>query len=623
MKNKIFISKLLFPILIFVSLSVVAQIPQKMSYQAVVRDSENKIITNSDIGVKISILKGTVAVYVETHNAVSNENGLISLEIGGGSSANDFSAIQWFDGIYYLKTEFDITGGTSYQLAGTSQLLSVPYALYSKTSESIPIGQNVGDMLYWDGAKWAILPVGQSRTALILCNGVPTWGGCDEDNEPIFIVENKDGVNVFAVYGDGVIVNVPENNEGKTARGGFAVGGYTSAKTGIQDYLIVTPDSVRVYVKDEALEKTARGGFAVGGYTTNKEGSLDNYFQVTNDSIFVSTTLIATGNINITGDLNIGGGIVNLPTVQTVDAYSEGNVYFSGQILDNGGGEIIEIGFIYGLTDIPDSEWTKLVVDLAVLSEGFFYVNIDPSVFMPETTYFVRAFAKNNAGSGFGQILEFFTPTDNGQGTVIDEDGNVYQTLYFAGNRWMVEDLRTTKYNDGAPINTNLDNASWQGATFGAFSIYPHEGIFTTQDEMKQAYGVLYNWHALETAILCPAGWRVPSLSDWNMLLNEVEGPAVAGRELKSLRTDPDPHPRWNSGNIATNSVNFSALPGGYRSSTGTFFGLGSSVTYWAADDAGSLETFALNIAYNFIDIAQQLYLKTSGYSVRCVKNTK
>lgn len=118
--------------------SAFAQAPQKMSYQSVVRNTTNDLVTNSAIGVQISILQGSptgVASYIETHTANSNANGLISIQIGGGSPvAGSFSSIDWSNGPYYLKTETDPNGGTTYSISGTTQLLSVPYALYSENS---------------------------------------------------------------------------------------------------------------------------------------------------------------------------------------------------------------------------------------------------------------------------------------------------------------------------------------------------------------------------------------------------------------------------------------------------------------------------------------------------------
>ena len=117
-----------------------AQAPQKMSYQAVVRNASNNLVVSQAVGMKISILQGSAtgtAVYTETQNATSNTNGLVSLEIGGGTVVTGtFATINWANGPYFIKTETDPTGGTNYTITGTSQLLSVPFALYAATSGS-------------------------------------------------------------------------------------------------------------------------------------------------------------------------------------------------------------------------------------------------------------------------------------------------------------------------------------------------------------------------------------------------------------------------------------------------------------------------------------------------------
>ena len=122
-----------------------AQAPARMSYQSVVRNSTGSLVVNNPVGVRISILQGSVTgttVYVETHSKTSNANGLVTLEIGGGTvQAGSIGSIVWSAGPYFVKTETDPTGGTNYTLSGTSQLLSVPYALYAETSGSSGSGQ--------------------------------------------------------------------------------------------------------------------------------------------------------------------------------------------------------------------------------------------------------------------------------------------------------------------------------------------------------------------------------------------------------------------------------------------------------------------------------------------------
>lgn len=120
---------------VLLTASVFAQAPEKMSYQAVVRDAGNALLTSTAIGMEISVLQGSPtgnAVYVETQTSSTNANGLVSLEIGTGTPVTGtFSGINWATGPYFIKTETDPTGGTAYTIAGTRELMSVPYALFS------------------------------------------------------------------------------------------------------------------------------------------------------------------------------------------------------------------------------------------------------------------------------------------------------------------------------------------------------------------------------------------------------------------------------------------------------------------------------------------------------------
>ncbi|MES2812019.1 MAG: hypothetical protein V4670_06075 [Bacteroidota bacterium] len=120
--------------------TMLAQAPQKMSYQAVIRNAGNALVANATVGMRISVLQGTAngtAVYVETQNASTNANGLVTLEIGAGTVVSGtFASISWGTNAYFIKTETDPTGGTNYTIVGTSQFLSVPYALFAANSGS-------------------------------------------------------------------------------------------------------------------------------------------------------------------------------------------------------------------------------------------------------------------------------------------------------------------------------------------------------------------------------------------------------------------------------------------------------------------------------------------------------
>lgn len=177
---------------VLLTVMVWAQSPEMLSYQAVVRDASNALVKNQSVGMRISILEGSssgVSVYTETQAATTNLNGLVSVEIGAGTTSDDFSSIDWSSDIYFIKTETDPTGGTAYTISGTTQLMSVPYALYAKTSGSsipgpkgdtgeqgiqgvvgpkgdagekgdqgetglLPDGSVAGNTPYWNGSSW-------------------------------------------------------------------------------------------------------------------------------------------------------------------------------------------------------------------------------------------------------------------------------------------------------------------------------------------------------------------------------------------------------------------------------------------------------------------------------------
>ena len=123
---------LLFTVLLF------AQSPEKMSYQAVVRDNNNNLITNAVVGIRISILQNSTPVYVETQKPMSNSNGLITIAFGGESG---FNTIDWANGPFFIKSEIDPKGGSNYTVTGTSQLMSVPYAFHAQTASHL-IGED-------------------------------------------------------------------------------------------------------------------------------------------------------------------------------------------------------------------------------------------------------------------------------------------------------------------------------------------------------------------------------------------------------------------------------------------------------------------------------------------------
>ncbi|MCJ7449221.1 MAG: DUF1566 domain-containing protein [Bacteroidales bacterium] len=162
-------------VIIALTISVFAQSPQKMSYQCVVRNASGVLMVNQTVGMKNSILQGSATgtvVFSETYspNPQTNANGLVSIEIGSGTPiTGTFSSINWANGLYFLKTETDPTGGTNYTIIGTSQLLSVPYALYSKTAKTADYNDLTNKPVLFDGT-WISL-TGKPLFATVATSG--------------------------------------------------------------------------------------------------------------------------------------------------------------------------------------------------------------------------------------------------------------------------------------------------------------------------------------------------------------------------------------------------------------------------------------------------------------------
>jgi len=196
-------------------------------------------------------------------------------------------------------------------------------------------------------------------------------------------------------------------------------------------------------------------------------------------------------------------------------------------------------------------------------------------------------------------------------GSLTDIDGNTYKTIQIGTKTWMVRNLKTTRYNDGSPIQVVTDPRSWSNLAGPACCWQDNSPIY------KVTYGVLYNWYAVNTKKLCPVGWHISTDSDWNELVNYLGGENLAGGKLKESGFS-----HWYSpNNGATDETHFRALPGGYKSSTDSlYYGLHDSGYWWTTtvnDDMalGRVMTTSNN------HVQKGFYPVKSGFSVRCIWN--
>jgi len=198
------------------------------------------------------------------------------------------------------------------------------------------------------------------------------------------------------------------------------------------------------------------------------------------------------------------------------------------------------------------------------------------------------------------------------KGTIADSEGNVYQTVKIGGQWWMAENLKATKYNDSQIIPNVTDNAEWNTLTTAAYCWYNND-----EAGYKNTYGALYNWYTVSSGRLCPIGWHVPSNSEWNALTESLGGETVAGGRLKETGTI-----HWNSPNAgATNVAGFTALPGGFRGSSGAFINVLLNGYWWSSTEFSTEDAFRQSLDYNVSDFTRINDIKIFGFSVRCLKD--
>ena len=203
-------------ILLLLSENIWAQAPQKMTYQAVIRNSSNALILSSPIGIKVSVLQGSAngtVTYSETQIQNTNINGLVSLEIGMGTPViGTFSNINWANGPYFIQTEVDPSGGSNYSVLGVTELISVPYALYSANAQVSGFSHYIGEtfnggVIYYlykgsDGLEHGLIvstteSIAKWQTTGVLVNADRSWDGVYNTN----LISGSPAVNYIATLG--------------------------------------------------------------------------------------------------------------------------------------------------------------------------------------------------------------------------------------------------------------------------------------------------------------------------------------------------------------------------------------------------------------------------------------
>lgn len=212
-------------------------------------------------------------------------------------------------------------------------------------------------------------------------------------------------------------------------------------------------------------------------------------------------------------------------------------------------------------------------------------------------------------------LVLIFTPgckKDEESETITDADGNIYTSVTIGTQVWMVENLKTTKYNNGDLIGTT----SPATLDISDESTPKYQWAFDGNESNAATFGRLYTWFAAaDSRGVCPSGWHVPSDSDWTTLITFLGGLEVAGDKLKETGTV-----HWNNPNTgATNESGFTALPGGSRYESFSYIGM--TGYWWSSTEYSSTNAWRYCLFYQYSYVTRTNYLKYNGHSVRCIKD--
>lgn len=195
---------------------------------------------------------------------------------------------------------------------------------------------------------------------------------------------------------------------------------------------------------------------------------------------------------------------------------------------------------------------------------------------------------------------------------ITDIDGNVYHTISIGTQVWMVENLKTTKYNDGTEIPFISDTAdAWYALNSPGYCWY------NDNETNKETTGALYNWHALNTGKLCPKGWHIPTDKEWSILAEFLGGEIVAGGKMKATGTE-----FWSSPNTgATNSSGFTALYSSFRGKSGFIPKGNGTLLFWSSTAHDDVDAWAWYLRFDSEALGRNHGGKYHGFSVRCLKD--
>ena len=346
--------------------------------------------------------------------------------------------------------------------------------------------------------------------------------------------------------------------------------------------------------------------------TKTTSGSGDGNFNSNIENLTPNTTYYVRSYATNTKGTGYGNTVsfttlkaLEIPTLTTVEVFQikQGHATSGGSNINDGGAEIIERGLCFSTKETPTINDAKTTSGTGTADFASTITGLKSN-----TTYYVRAFATNSVGTGYGNIIKITSLHYN----VSDVDGNSYKVVVIGTQVWMAENLRTTKFKDNSPIPFATDRKAWSELKSSGYCWYTND-----KAKYKDTYGALYNWNTCNTRKLCPTGWHIPSYKEWTVLVVEMGGESGAGGKLKE---SGDTH--WIKLNdYSTNEVGFTALPGGYITDDGYWRTIDYQGYWWTASEINSEKATYMYMLNTHAAIFTYPTYKNQGMSVRCIKD--
>ena len=626
---------------LFLSLAVWAQTPQSFNYQAVMRDDAGNALASEDVTIDVAILQGSATgteVFSETFSTTTNEHGLVNLQIG---STESLEGIDWAADDYYLEISVNGT------VMGTTELLSVPYALHAETAAHAQTSadafsgnfqdlDNIPDFHqvamtgnYDDLLNLPDLDVFLTEETDPLFTGSPAYGIEDED------LDNWDDAFTWGDHGE----------EGYAVEDDL----HAVAMSGDYDDLLNLPD-LDVFVTEETDPLFSAS--AAAGIDSTDIDNWDDAFSWGDhgeEGYALEDDLHEVATSGDYDDLEnkpegLGKGDIMYWDGDQWEILAAGT---SGQFLQMHEGDLrwvdIDVDIVtYNVTfNVVDEEGADIQQAIVTLGD----MENDPGDYVFEDVaggyydYTIEKEGFTDVHESNLEVTEDLTvDVTMESSSITDIDGNVYETVEIGDQVWMAENLRTTKYRDGSTIAGGLPDDAWSNATQGAYAIYPHANVsgIDSEDEMVDAYGKIYNWLAVDDDRgICPEGWRVPTMDELDDLVDFVSDDGHDGEEglaLRSCRQENSPlggdcdtsdHPRWDEHgtHYGIDAYGYNMLPAGARHENGAFEGIGEVGHWWSTTDLIGQFARGRRIYHDNDGVTPFMIEVEWGFSVRCIQD--